>query len=270
MKIFPANTEDVGSSDPTRLLGGGPIQSHAGTRASQQRPMRGTEQSPLPSSSDHVVLRDSLDPPHAWVPTEVLAACRSIWRNLEVPSVRPSIAVTSALRREGRSTVAAGIALVQRNFLGRKTILVELDTASPSLAAARGIRPVPGLAEALRGEVGLPECIVWLDQDLGVLPAGAVGDAGEAMLSSVVSSEVLPDLSLLADAIVADLPPLPPTGAADIVADLFDSVVLVVRAGATPLSAVTQALDALEAPPAVVLNRTASAVPGWLRRRLGR
>src|SRR5579871_381342 len=50
-----------------------------------------------------------------------------------------SIGVTSTLRREGRSTVAAATALVQRYEYGRKVLLVELDLDAPSIGKTMGL-----------------------------------------------------------------------------------------------------------------------------------
>ena len=204
----------------------------------------------------------------SWVPDEVVADCRQIWNRLRGASSLQSLAVTSALRGEGRSTVATGLAVVQRTVMQRTTVLVELDLSKPSFADQLGIRRAPGLAEALRGEAPLVDCIQWVEAHLGVLAAGNVGEDGDAMLAGLGQSGLLSRLALLCEFTVADLPPLPPAGIADAVADLFGSVLLVVLAGATPLPTVSRAAATLQTPPAVVLNRTVSAIPRRLRRIL--
>jgi Mrp family chromosome partitioning ATPase len=204
----------------------------------------------------------------SWVPSEVAAACSRVSKRLGWGAL-PSLAVTSALRREGRSTVAAGLALAQRNVFRRRTVLVELDAIAPSLAATLGVPAGPGLADAVRGEASVCDCITWAVDGLGVLPFGNVGEEAHAFLSRLRESGVLQDVVELCDVVVADLPPLSPVGPADIVAELFGAVVMVVRAGSTPLPVVTAAAEGLIEPPAVILNRAGSALPKWLQRRFG-
>lgn len=206
-------------------------------------------------------------PGGSWVPDGVITECRRAWRRLDGDTEVASVAVTSSLRREGRTTVAVGLALARRDLLSRKSILVELDLVNRSFAANAWSHPSPGVAEVLRGEAPLVDCIEWVAEGLGVLPAGDPGDEGAALLTPPAVSQLLSGLRAFSDFVIADLPPLPPAGVADTVADLFGSVVLVVRAGATPMSVVSQAAETLETPPAVVLNGTASALPRWLRRR---
>jgi Mrp family chromosome partitioning ATPase len=204
----------------------------------------------------------------SWVPSEVAAVCARVSKRLGWGDL-PSLGVTSARRREGRSTVAAGLALAQRNVFGRRTVLVELDAIAPSLGATLGLSGGPGLAEAMRGTASISDCIVWEADGLGVLPVGTVDEDAAAFLSRLSRTGLLQDIGQLCDVVVADLPALPPAGPADIVAQLFGAVVLVVRGGSTPLPVVTAAADALMEPPAVILNRVESTLPRWLQRRFG-
>jgi Mrp family chromosome partitioning ATPase len=202
----------------------------------------------------------------AGVHPEVVAGCGVALRRMR--SDRGGdldlLAVTSAARREGRSTVALGAALVQRNEYGQPTILLELDLESASRAG-----DAPGIAEVMRGEASLAECIVPLAPHLGLLPSGNAGDEAGTLLARFRRSTVLHDLRRGGYAVVADLPPLPPFGLADRVANLFSGVLFVVRAGKTPVEIVRAAIDRLDEPPAILLNAKASAVPRWLRPMVG-
>ncbi len=89
-----------------------------------------------------------------------------------------SVAITSALPEEGKSTVAAWYAYVNA-LAGRRTILIECDLRRPVLAERFGLEPSPGLSEVL-GEQGNPDEVLRFipvegvtAEPLAVIPAGA-------------------------------------------------------------------------------------------------
>ncbi len=198
-------------------------------------------------------------------PRQVLEACR--WALMRAaPTQSSHIGVTSALAREGRSTVALGLALVQHRDFGRKTLLVELDFERPSLAARLGISPSPGIAELLRDEAPLDECLRTLDDDLTLLPAGDSTDEPARLIADLLSGEDLRQLQMWCEAMVADLPPVLSPNATAQMATLFSSLMFVVRAGATPAPRVEEAISDLPVAPTLILNSVESRLPRWIRR----
>lgn len=179
------------------------------------------------------------------------------------------IAVTSALRGEGRSTVALGIALVQRREFRRKTLLVELDLERPRLAARLGVEPTPGLAELLRDQAPLDACIRTLDEDLTLLPAGDATYDAAPLIADLIARDHLRQLQLWCEVMVADLPPVLSTNATAGLAAHFPKLMLVVRAGATPAPRVREAIADLPSQPAVMLNSLESRLPRWIGRLSG-
>lgn len=81
-----------------------------------------------------------------------------------------------------RSRVAIGLAAVAVAD-GRRTALVEADLTQPSLAAALGLEPAPGLHEHLRGEVGTQEVLQPL-----VLAGPGSGRATEPLVCVVAGA----------------------------------------------------------------------------------
>lgn len=109
------------------------------------------------------------------------------------------------------------------------------------------------------------EAIDWTNPDVGMLRPGNQFDASTVSRAQV--GTVLADLLDHELDVVAGLSCLPPAGTGDRFAGLFDEVVMVVRAGRTAQDVVRRAADALGEPPVILLNRTASAVPRFLRGR---
>jgi Mrp family chromosome partitioning ATPase len=201
--------------------------------------------------------------PVEWVPEGVLGPCRSVLRRLNHDGPG-SIAVVGTGQGDGSTTVALGVALVQRNDYEQRTVLIELDFWNPTMARRLGMPGPFGIAEVLRGEMSLEEAIQWPDGYLGVLAAGVVDDPA-TLLSAFHRSPVLSELNARGYCVVADLPPLPPAGRGDRVADMFWNVLLVLRSGVTSLTVAREAVACLPATPAAMLNHAAPKAAGWIR-----
>lgn len=196
------------------------------------------------------------------VPGEVMAACSSAMQRIrkEQPDER-SLAVTSAQRREGRSTIAMGLALAEALTFGRRVVLVDLHVA---VAAADGGAPIDRLEHHAIDPI---DVIEWVTPDLGVLGPQWLGPEPP---SRDRVAELMSSLGALGLQTVADLAPLSPRGNANGFVEAFDVVALVVRAGSTPRAVVAEAIGGLAAPPFVILNAACSAVPRILRPKARR
>ncbi|HEX9401176.1 MAG TPA: CpsD/CapB family tyrosine-protein kinase [Anaeromyxobacter sp.] len=152
------------------------------------------------------------------------------------------LAITSAGRREGRTTTAANLALTAAQD-GRPTILVEADLRRPSLAKLLGLAPRAGLAEVLEGRAELGQAVTRLGP-LALLAAGEAGDPG-ALLRGASAAALLDQLRAGWELVVLDAPPALAFADGDRVSGDADAALLVVRAGTTPRQVVRLALDAL-------------------------
>ena len=198
---------------------------------------------------------------------EVVEGCRASAARIGAATLT-RLGITSTMPGEGRSTIALGMAsLVARDHC-RRTLLIELDSEQPTLCDRVGLGQVAGLADLINGEAALDHCLHPLDQDLFLLPAGdpsALPERGAA----ANAQDVINIVEQRFDVIVADLPILAGSGAGLLMAELFPTLMLVVRAGVTPLSRVRGAVANLSTPPVVLLNGTTTALPSWVRRIVG-
>jgi Mrp family chromosome partitioning ATPase len=179
------------------------------------------------------------------------------------------LAVTSCLRRDGRSTIAAGLALTHAYEYRRRTILVDLDLERPSLAERFGLQEAPGVAELLRDEVTLQPCLHQLGENLTVVTAGASASESTHLLREAPTARILDLLEESSDVVVADLPPLTPGSGAVQLADLCSTVALVVRSGTVGRDEVAEAVGCLTGPVYGIVNDVRPSTPRLLRRLLG-
>lgn len=191
------------------------------------------------------------------VTPEILTACGLAARRIRSthPEAR-SIGITSTRHGEGRSTAAVGITIAQARSLGRQSVLVDLDTDSWTTPTREGNR-----AEPTSGRASVMDAIEWADPELGILRLGKHMEASE--LTRARAGSVIAEILAHGYDVVADLPCLPPTGSGDRLGELFDVVVLVVRAGAASGDAIRASAQVLPKPPVVLLNQTSSSIPRW-------
>lgn len=195
---------------------------------------------------------------------------RQIYTGLELPerATLAVIGVTSAIRGEGRSTIALGLAATLAQDLGVRVTLVEADLEHPCLADALQVGPTPGLSAVLREERELHEVICSLPARFGALsliPAGKATKNATPLLRRLTTRDPFRGPRGLTGLVILDLPPLVSTSFGAPAAGLADATILVVRAGVTPHQLVSEAIARLAGhpPQGVVLNAFRTAIPRW-------
>jgi len=217
-------------------------------------------------SPKHLYELGAVQPVLPRIPPEVLDACVVALRRMGGPALQ-TVGVTSSVRGEGRSTVAAAMAVTHASEYRRRTILVECDAHKSPAARRFRLAESPGVAEVMRGDVNIEDCIQWVTDHLGVVVAGA-DPSMAALLRGSAAEDIVEELSRQADTLVLDLPPLEKGAGGVQLVDLCEAVALVVRAGVSRHQ-LEDATAALTTPPFVILNGVKSAAPRWVRRLLG-
>jgi Mrp family chromosome partitioning ATPase len=168
-----------------------------------------------------------------------------------------TIAVTSAMAGEGKTSVAMAVA-ARMARAGLRVLLVDLDLHRRTLTQLLRLEGVPGAEEAVTigDTVSVPihrtDC-----RRLYVLPAGC---GNGRVLSRAALERLCRRARETADLVFLDCPPLMPVAEAYTVGEVADRTILVVRAACTPAPILESALSlfATDRILAAVLNR---AVP---------
>jgi succinoglycan biosynthesis transport protein ExoP len=154
------------------------------------------------------------------------------------------IGITSSVANEGKSTIAAALALAMAQA-GARVILVDCDLRNPSLSRALAPRPEFGLADVI-SETATIDQALWKSPSGGMDFLPALGKTHPAhsldLLGRDAAKTVFEALRSSYDYVLVDLPPLLPV--VDVVATthLLDSYLLVVEWGRTRMHSVDHAL----------------------------
>lgn len=141
-------------------------------------------------------------------PVEALRAMRMQlmlrWFDADKPHI--ALAVVSAARGDGRSYVAANLAVVLSQ-LGKQTLLVDADLRNPRQHRIFNLEDRVGLSALLsgRGDNGAIHRIPGL-VSLSVLPAGAIPPNPQELLGRPGFGTLIKELELRFDAILIDTP----------------------------------------------------------------
>ncbi|WP_448611591.1 polysaccharide biosynthesis tyrosine autokinase [Geodermatophilus sp. URMC 60] len=121
-----------------------------------------------------------------------------------------SVAVTSALPGEGKSTVAVNLALAWSEVCDR-VLLVDADLRRPAVAERLGLEGAAGLSTVLVGRADVEDVVQpWGDSGLTVLTSGAVPPNPAQLLDSPRMRELMADLEGRYDVVVVDSAPVLP------------------------------------------------------------
>ncbi|MFT2710217.1 polysaccharide biosynthesis tyrosine autokinase [Clavibacter sp. Sh2126] len=190
---------------------------------------------------------------------------RRIRANLEFADVDTpirSLAITSALPGEGKTTTAVNLALALAEHSTR-VLLVDADLRRPTVAQTTGLEGAVGLTTVLVGGASLDDAVQGWAGGVDVLAAGAVPPNPNQLLGSAAMAALMAELRGRYEYVVLDTPPILPAADALTLAHLTDGALLVTRVRATRRGQLAEAADALDGVHArtlgVVLTRVAPA-----------
>jgi polysaccharide biosynthesis transport protein len=166
---------------------------------------------------------------------------------------RIAVAVTSTRPGEGKTTTVANLGITLANS-GLKVLLVDANLRNPELDIVLGIETTIGFSDLLLGEATIDQ--VWQPSDhhnLAIIGAGSVPLHYTDLLSSVILSHLVSDLTQHADIVIFDTPALMQEQESQLLAQHVHGVLVIAEAGRVNAQDLQTTLDNLERASATVL-----------------
>jgi capsular exopolysaccharide synthesis family protein len=158
-----------------------------------------------------------------------------------------TVALTSPLPGEGKTTAAINLAVVTAMSLDRRVLLIDCDMRRPKVHGSLGLRPEAGLAEVLNSRTSLDDAIVKVEGlSLDVLAVRDRPSNPSELLASKQMRELVAEASDRYDRVILDTPAALGLPDAKIVSELCDGMVVVVRADVTTQQDVQATLEIMD------------------------
>lgn len=175
---------------------------------------------------------------------------RTLRTNLQFSAVdKPlnSILVTSTNPSEGKSITAANLAVVYAQA-GNKVLLIDADMRKPTVHYTFRLNNLRGLSNVLIGDCALEQATSSSDVDhLDVLTSGPIPPNPAELLGSKQMKQTLEYAKTLYDIVIFDSPPTLAVTDSQIITQIVDGTLLVVRSKQTEIEGATKAADMLKA-----------------------
>lgn len=195
----------------------------------------------------------------------VSEAFRALRTNLEYSSVDDpikTVLVTSSGESEGKSTVAANLAIVEAQS-GKKVVIVDADMRRPKVHVQFNKPNRIGLSDIITGKMSIDDVIKTHEQveNLSIITCGTLPPNPAELLGSDRMSWLIDTLETTFDMVILDSPPMIVSDA-QVLSTKVDGVIYVVIPGQT------RAVNALR--PLEELRRVDSRVLGVVANRIPR
>ena len=155
--------------------------------------------------------------------------------------------VTSSVVDEGKSVVAANLALTLARRAGERVLLIEADLRRPTVSALFSSTQLRGIAEWNDGKLALEDSLYQIrDLPVWLLAAGHPIDEPLPLLESGRFVKMLEAVSQHFDWIAMDATPMLPMADSTSIARLVDGVLVVVRDGYTRKKVLNKALETID------------------------
>jgi capsular exopolysaccharide synthesis family protein len=165
---------------------------------------------------------------------------------------------------DGKTTITANLSTAFAQA-GKRTLVIDADLRRPGFTSLLNLKGVPGVAEIITSELPpaemAPQLVQHTEADgLDVLPVGLRRPNPAELLSSQAFVELLAWADSVYDRVIVDCPPVLAVSDAQIVGQLVDGAILVVRPEKNHRRAVIRAVECFRSSGCHVLGVVANAL----------
>lgn len=160
-----------------------------------------------------------------------------------------SILLTSPLAREGKSSTLSNLGAILAES-GKRVVILDSDLRKPKQARIFGVRTtgLPGLSGYLSSDMDAAGIAVGTEiANLSLVPSGPLPANPIELLTSEKMDGLVAQLKRTYDFVLFDTPPILAVSDALAMGPMVDAIVMVVRGGQTPIPALKQAKQKLDA-----------------------
>lgn len=165
------------------------------------------------------------------------------------------IAITSAIKGEGKTTTTANLAVVSARDFGKRCLVIDGDYKNPSLGRRFGVQDNIGVLNVVAGECDFSDAVrEGPVRNLSLLTMGCLSSLAQKEGRLQDNAHIWMDNGIMSilekvrddfDYIWIDAPPILPLFDMSVISEVVDGIVLVVKTGETPEAVLTQAVKTL-------------------------
>jgi capsular exopolysaccharide synthesis family protein len=172
------------------------------------------------------------------------------------------LSITSAISGEGKTSLAAQLAVSIATATNRPTLLIDGDMRSPDIHRIFGVELGPGLSEILTGECPAEEALeTEFSDNLHLLTAGRLDRNPHRLMGLGNFHQLVEKMRKLYDYVIIDTPPVLPASESLLMSSAADANILCVRRDFSRVDQMTEASKRLRSSGIHLAGAVLSGVP---------